>query len=546
MLQVDLKAQGITDYGTFAPGGFGSGRGFKTSPLLELYFNGQPMPLSRWPNTGYVSISNLLTATDVEAHGLKGSKTGLFTYSDDRPKRWKDEQDLWLYGYWFWDWADSYEKVAAIDTDKKTITLAEPFHNYGYRAGQRYCAVNLLSEIDQPGEWYLDRTRGLLYFYPPSTPEMATIEISMLDKPVMELNTVSHVVFERLLWENGRADGVLVKGGASCLFAGCTIRKFGGNGIEIRGGTRHGLLTCEIHTLGRGGAVVEAGDRRTLEPGGHFIENCRIHHVSRIDHTYTPCVLLRGVGNQIRHCSLHDSTSSAMRVEGNDHRIEYNDVFRVLLESDDQGGSDSFGNPTYRGTAYRFNYWHDMGNGLGCGQAGIRLDDAISGTLIYGNVFERCADGGFGGVQIHGGKENIVENNLFVHCKAAVSFSPWGAARWKEWLEGYAKKFIEDTRPGEPPYVTRYPELADLYANVDTNRIWHNVALNCDQFLLRDSAHNDAKDNWVVSDDRVAAHTLDFRAWATKALSNRPDFQPIPFEDIGLYPDAYRQDPSSP
>ena len=38
------------------------------------------------------------------------------------------------------------------------ITLAKPpYHGYGYRKGQWFYAFNVLAEIDQPGEWYLDR-----------------------------------------------------------------------------------------------------------------------------------------------------------------------------------------------------------------------------------------------------------------------------------------------------------------------------------------------------------------------------------------------------
>jgi len=544
VLQTDLKAQGIADLGTFEPGGFSSGRGFKTHPMLEVFFDGQVLPFSRWPNEGYVHIADVLAPDGHQIHGLKGSRKGVFRYAEDRASRWKEEKDLWLYGYWFWDWADSYEKVARLDTEKKEIALAEPFHTYGYRKGQRYCAVNLLSEIDCPGEWYLDRASGILYVYPPSDPAKALVEVSVLEKPVLELEGVSHVLFERLTWENGRGDGIRIQDGEACLLAGCTIRRFAGDGVTIEGGRRHGLLSCEVSMLGRGGCRVAGGDRKTLDPGGHFIENCHIHHVSRIDHTYTPCVLLNGVGNRIAHNLFHDSASSAMRIEGNDHQIEYNRVHTVLLESDDQGGADMWGNPTYRGNVYRYNHWHDMGNGLGCGQAGIRLDDAISGTYIYGNIFQRCADGGFGGVQIHGGKDNWVENNLFANCKAAVSFSAWGAGRWKQFLEGHAKGHLAEVKPAEPPYATRYPELATLWEGTDRNHIWRNVVLECDQFLLRDGGRNELMDNWVIAANPgfVDPAKGDFRVKPDAALHARLSFQPIPFEEIGLYKDAYRKE----
>ncbi len=204
--------------------------------------------------------------------------------------------------------------------------------------------------------------QGKLFFYPPSDPNAATVELSLFAKPMVEFENVSHVRFENLTWELGSADAILIRGGTNCILAGCTVRQFAGNAIEIRGGARHGLLSCDINSMGRGGTIITGGDRKTLTPGGHFIENCDIHDLSRIDHTYTPAVRLSGVGNRIAHNRFHDILSSAMRVNGNDHTVEFNEIFSAVMESDDQGGADMFGNPTFRGNVYRFNYWHHIGN----------------------------------------------------------------------------------------------------------------------------------------------------------------------------------------
>ena len=153
------------------------------------------------------------------------------------------------------------------------------------------------------------------------------------------------------------------------------------------------------------------------------------------------------------HNKIHDTPCHALRIEGNDHVVEYNEVFNVVRESDDQGGIDMFYNPTYRGNIFRYNFWHDIGSGRACGGAGIRLDDAISGNLIYGNVFARCSDGNFGGVQIHGGKDNWVENNLFVDCHFGISLSQWSDERWEQFLaEPKVKEFMDTVKINEPPY----------------------------------------------------------------------------------------------
>jgi hypothetical protein len=538
VVQFDLKAAGITNVLPLKLGGFASGNGFRTHPAHELFFNGRALQLARGPNEGFLRVKDVAVKDGTKGYDREGTKVGQFFYGDDRPDRWAKEPDLLLYGYWFWDWADSYERVASIDTERRRIDLAKPWHTYGFSVGAPFYAINALSELDQPGEWYLDRASLTVVLYPPAEPKSATVELSILAGPMLELKEVSHVHFEGLTWELGAADAIHVSGGERCVFAGCTVRRFAGNGVSVRGGASHGLLSCDIYSLGRGGTVISGGDRKTLAPGRHYLENCDIHELSRIDHTYTPAVLLEGVGNRIAHNRFHDIASSAMRVEGNDHVIEYNEIFRAVQESDDQGGADLFGNPTYRGNVFRYNYWHHIGNwqGIGehpkCGQAGIRLDDAISGTVIYGNVFERCSAGklGFGGVQIHGGKENLVDNNVFLDCAAALSFSPWDDKRWRE----FVRPALSRPEIDAALYLQRYPALAQLSENANRNHVWRNVAVRCGELLRRPPKNLDVLQNTLTAESNL-------RLSPDSALLNRPDLAPIPFAEIGLYSDAYRR-----
>jgi hypothetical protein len=536
---LDLRACGVTNLLPLKLGGYASGNGFGTHPAHELFFNGKPMQLARGPNQGFLHITNVAASDGTTGYDRKGSKVGQFYCDGDRLAKWADEPDLLLYGYWFWDWADSYERVESIDPQTWLITLAKPWHTYGFSIGAPFYAINALSELDAPGEWYLDRRRGQILLYPPSNPASAGIEMSLFPKRMVDLENVSQVRFEGLTWELGSADAIHVSGGTNCLFAGCTVRRFAGNGIEVHGGSGHRLLSCDIYSLGRAGTLVSGGDRKTLTPGRHVIENCDIHDLSRIDHTYTPAVVLDGVGNRIAHNRFHEIASSGMRIEGNDQTIEYNEIFHVVLESDDQGGADMFGNPTFRGNVFRYNYWHHIGNwrAVGeqpkCGQAGIRLDDAICGTAIHGNIFERCSAGklGFGGVQIHGGKDNVVENNLFCDCAAAVSFSPWGADRWRD----YVKKALDSPEIDRALYLERYPDLARLAEEPNTNQVRGNLMVRCGEVLRRAGSSVRAYDNTETAEGSI---TLE----ANNPLFNKPGFPRIPVREIGLYPDQWRRD----
>jgi len=535
VLQTDLKAQGITDLGELRPRGFG----FNPPAAAEVFFDGKPLQPGRWPNEGYVQTGKVLDS----AAGAQGA---VFQYAGDRPARWTQARDPWVFGFWRFLWADASLGVAAIDSQARQLKLAHPYgYGGGVAEGMPYYVYNLLEEIDQPGECYLDRTTGLLYVYPPSDPAKATVELSLLTVPFVQMDEVSHVTLEGLLFELGRANGVVINGGDHCLVAGCVIWKLAGDAVVIEGGSNHGVLSCDLYTLGRGGTRVRGGDRKTLTAGGHFVENCHVHDFSRLDRTYTPAVLMDGCGNRIAHNLFHDSPCHAIRLEGNDHVVEFNEIHSVLQESDDQGGLDMFFNPTYRGDILRYNFWHDIGSGLTpCGQAGIRLDDAISGVVVYGNVFWRCSHANFGGLQIHGGKGNTVDNNIFADCDYGISFSGWGPDRWKAFLasEGVVKATTQDVDISQLPYSTRYPALAHLGDDPDVNMIWRNLAYHCGVFLTRDRGIQDLMDNRVSSQDPGLAKAPPagrLRKLAT-VIGEPAGFRPIPLEEIGLYEDRLR------
>ena len=86
-----------------------------------------------------------------------------------------------------------------------------------------------------------------------------------------------------------------------CLVAGCTVKRFAGSGIFIHGGHRDGILGCDLYSLGRGATEVMGGDRKTLTPAQHFVENCLMHSLGRLDHTYVPGIGMAGVGIRVAH-----------------------------------------------------------------------------------------------------------------------------------------------------------------------------------------------------------------------------------------------------
>jgi len=145
VLELDLKGAGITDYGTMS-GGFGKAG----NAGLELFMDDVPMSISRYPDGGFITISEVLGPTEVNVRGIRGTREGVIRAGDGRVARWAKEKAPMAMGYWFWDWADERQAIASIDPANGVLTLAGRGHSYGYRKGQYFYGFNLLCEIDRP------------------------------------------------------------------------------------------------------------------------------------------------------------------------------------------------------------------------------------------------------------------------------------------------------------------------------------------------------------------------------------------------------------
>lgn len=521
----DLRAAGI--------GNFGDPVEIGKRP--ELFCNGRLQTLARWPNEGFIFAGRSRGKTELPLTYIRkrGTREGAFEYLDQRQNRWAKEEDSRLGGYWYWDWSDEFQTVEKIDTMSGTIFLREPYHRYGYRDSLRYFGLNLFCEMDEPGEWYLDRTDGLIYWYPPkdTDPGKAKVTCSLFDAPYMiEMKDCSYLTLEGLTFREGRGSALRVSKGKNCRIADCRIERFGTDGIHIEGGSGHGISGCLINTLGCSGIRIKGGDRKTLTQAGHFVEHTVVENFSLFKRTYEPAVLAEGCGIRIGNNRFSNSSSSAMRLEGNDFIIEYNEVNDVVNESDDQGGIDIWYNPSYRGIVIRYNHWSDILGGTRHGAAGVRLDDMISGVTIFGNVFERCGSRAFGGVQIHGGKDNLVENNVFVDCFAAVSFSPWGEKRWLEQLDSpvIRKKIYEDVDILSDLYQSKYPELKNIRKNADVNTVKNNLVIGCRNLFYHDNGKQIMENNNVLKKEEK-----NIEEFLTPAVLTQYGLQAIPFNAIG-------------
>jgi parallel beta-helix repeat protein len=561
VLQADLRALGIDNFGEVLPQG----------KRAELYFNDEPLTLARWPNEGFVKIADVVGGEPIKVHGIAGDQIGKFTIDGDRPGRWKDEKELWLHGYWFWDWSEQYQKVETIEARTPTvppeggttsaaqnakaysITLAKPYHGYGYRKGQRFYAVNVLAELDSPGEWCLDRQTGILYLWPPDAAWKTGVDFAVLEGPLVSLKDASHVVLRDLIIEGGRGTGVQVEGGEGNLVASCTLRNLGGTAVVVRGGKQNGVTGCDVYQIGASGIDVTGGDRRTLIPAGNFATNNHVHHFARTKRTYAGAVHLTGMGNRAANNLVHHAPHLAVLFGGNENVMERNEIHDVCQETGDVGVFYTGRDWTVRGNVIRHNYIHHVhGPGL-YGAQGIYLDDCASGTLVLGNVLYEVARA----MLIGGGRDNTIENNLILDCKESIHFDNRGLNWMKGTIEpgGSMPKLLADMPYRQPPWSERYPQLLKLLDD-DPGSPKGNVIRN--NAICRSPAPHLAKevtqfgavaDN-VVLDDRGASFQLAKQREAiskllrddSPLLRKLPAFQKVPFDQIGLRRDEYRKE----
>jgi hypothetical protein len=598
------------------------GNQFKGRPNAppELFFNEEPMTVARWPNHGWTGFKTTLDSgmphneKTEEVNKKAAEKTGVsfvhpetdtkkthggsFLYDEETLKirdaeriaRWNIEDGVWLCGYWTHDWSDEVLKVASVDLKQKIMTLLG-VHGYGI-GGQswagyserRYFAMNLLEELDTPGEWYLERKTNRLFFYPPETLTGSSVILSILDQPLVLLSETRFVQFQGMSFGPTFGSGIEIRGGTKNAVLGCRIFDTGRHGIALNGGTANSVFSCDLYNLGATGIVIQGGDRKTLTPGNHQAVNNHIHHFGRLHRTYCGAFGLHGVGNIVRNNWIHDAPHLAIAYGGNENRIERNEIDHVVQETSDAGALYTGRDWTTQGNVIEENYIHDLGTSDSHGTMGVYLDDCDSGDTIRRNVFYKASRAVF----IGGGRDNVAENNLFIECYQGISLDSRGMT-WKQWnspedtswqLERKAKELNYQN----PPWSERYPKLATIMQHEPKAPLGcifqRNVMIDCNQWLRLDGnvlkllERTDLKDNILVTDNVVVENAVksendklpekekslqqfvtkvdigfvdaakqDFRFKNDSPLLKLlpKNFEPIPFEKIGLFVDEYRK-----
>ncbi|MCX5662123.1 MAG: right-handed parallel beta-helix repeat-containing protein [Planctomycetota bacterium] len=347
-----------------------------------------------------------------------------------------------------WGWVNAIVPIGKIDPAQHRIDFAGKGASQDARAGNRYFIENVREALDAPGEWFLDKAkREVLYI--PDNPSFAgdasvTVVAPRLDHLIrcagdraagkfvehvrftgFQFTDTTHNLHEDYYTPNDAcirlsfARDVEVRG---CAFSWCA-------GYAMKLGDRAEqcvLAECKLEHMGMGGVVMQGG---TQDQAHHcsVVAN-RMEHLGLIYKHVAGVYVTSGSDHYIAHNRIADMPRYAisLKSQGVDnlaHRnvVEFNDISHANMETSDTGAIESLGYERQpSGNVFRHNRILDT---IGMDTTdegkiqtphfswGIYLDDGSSGTSVYGNIVARTTTGG---ICVHGGKDNVFENNILV------------------------------------------------------------------------------------------------------------------------------------
>ncbi len=327
-------------------------------------------------------------------------------------------------------------KLEAIDTSEGVARVGGKEAAVELCSGDRYFVENLLEVLDSPGEWYLDRAAGRLYYWPPRPLAAETRIVAphlgrMIELRGTTAEPVHHLRLAGLaLRETDYTpdDGFVAYG--SCVDGVITLRQT--HHVAVEDCRIENLGKAAIHSDGdadnrfvgnlvRDGA--EGGIYLANSTGGTLIADNHLHHLGWV-YKHVAGIATRDTvtGAVIAHNLIHDTTRwgiSVSHTKSTNNVVEYNHLHHLNTETYDTGGLEvtQQSRDHRTGSIFRYNLIHDTGGYSSMmgrdmwNSWGIYLDSFAGGFTVHGNVVYRAQDGG---LMVQGGKDNKVFNNVFV------------------------------------------------------------------------------------------------------------------------------------
>lgn len=529
----------------------------------QLFVKGRRAIRARHPNEGYLRTTGQLPGFErpQEHQGKKDACMG-FAYKPGDLKPWDNQEDVVISLYH--SWTNSIHWIQSLEEDKSLVHFS---NTSGWPVGywdannQRYHVENFLEALDQPGEWYLDRKAGRLYYWPR---EGENLDKDTVTAPVLTQllrvegrpdagQFVSHVTvrglsFQHCDWEATRdreMDGqaatfltaaVHLRGARHVALEDVEVAHVGGYGVWLDEGSQDNrLVQCHIHDLAGGGVRIGTGSSpkdESVASDRNQVDNCFIHDGGRVFNGACGVLIQRASTNQITHCEIADFLYTGVSVgwswgyaesSANHNLIADNHIHHLGYGiMSDMGGIYCLG--IAPGTELRHNHIHHV-MAYSYGGWGLYTDEGSTNVLLEDNVVYKTKTGGF---HQHYGKENTVRNNIFAFAMQGLL----QRSRQEEHTSFFFERNIMLTDNGVP-----------LHGN------WSNERYVMDNNLYWDIKGNALtwdKEDWAGWQKRHDQHSLvadpkfkdaehsDFRL-QKDSPAEKIGFKEIDLKGVGLY-----------
>jgi concanavalin A-like lectin/glucanase superfamily protein/glycosyl hydrolase family 141/parallel beta helix pectate lyase-like protein len=416
----------------------------------QLFVNGRRAVRARSPNTGFFHV--------VKAGPDRRSS---FTFRPGDVKPWADLRDVEV--VFLHDWCTSRVRIGAVDEKPNTVKLADPIGGLksrwsfinSFEPHPRYYVENAAELLDAPGEWHLDRRRGVLSYYPRPGEDMTNAEVvapvlgRLLEvrgdakRPVRNLRfrglTFAHsewalpkfgyaaaqAAFHEARPAHGKPGprervptAVEFERTVACRVEGCRFRHLGGSGLSLRRGCHENRVEGNefFDIAGNGVMVGETGQSPADMARRNTVSNNLVHHCGAL--FYGSVGVWAGIteGTVIAHNEIRDLPYTGVSVgwqwnpkptpcKGN--RVENNHIHHVMQMLSDGGGIYTLGRQP--GTVLRGNHIHDIPANAGRAESnGMFIDEGSSQILIESNVIHAVARSS---IRFHKATGNRVRNN---------------------------------------------------------------------------------------------------------------------------------------